>query len=194
MDCSAKLSLTNYRTTCCLSGPNLKSLSADSGLSPQFAHFLTTSPQLFKFSFPHPHQTFRTVHDGTVVATETMKKKLGAADDTIYFEARRAEQTWGRNKTGKKQKQDLYEVFAGKRSRIDSTVPGGTPHIQIKAEDVVMEDSGFGQFSDKVGVSSADFRATVLKLVMLKYCYILDLRFQNLLDALQTVGVFLYGR
>lgn len=62
--------------------------------------------------------------------------------------------------------------------------PGGTSHINVKVEDTVMHDAGSRKPSAKVGISSAESDITVLKEVTTKYCQILDVRFQDLLENL----------
>lgn len=120
-----------------------------------------------------------------------MTKELHVEDDTVYVEARRAEQPCGHNITGKRQRQKLHEISTGKRRRFESSAPGGTFQIDIKVEDGVMKKSGSAQSFAKVGISNADSDTTVLMEAVSSYCHTPYVRSNDSLETLEAIHVSL---
>lgn len=117
-----------------------------------------------------------------------MTKKPNVADGTIYSRARRADQVREHTITCEKRQQQLHEVSARKRSRLESLAQSGTSHIYVKAEDVV-QDSGSRQFLANVVISYAESDSALLMETRTKYCHIQDVRFLYFLKMLEAVGV-----
>lgn len=69
----------------------------------------------------------------------------------------------GRTSTANKRRQDLPDGSSGKRSRLNFEGSGGTFHVDINVEDVVVQATGSGQPSADVGLASANHYTFVLK-------------------------------
>lgn len=101
-----------------------------------------------------------------------MQKKPHAADNTICFEARRAEQAEGHIMAGQKWRQKLHDVSGEKRCPLESMESGETSHVNVKVEKVVMQDSESRQSLARVGILNPKADTIILMKAMTKYCHL----------------------